>query len=80
MAMIFIGSQPLAKRSIGSDGFNGWKATSNGANGMEMVFGETTIGLDGMAMVFNAMVANHWSNDLLVTNHRSGSSLTPWTS
>ena len=53
----------MAERSIVFDGFNGWKATII-ANGMAMVFGETTIPFDGLAMV--SMVANHWSNEPLV--------------
>ena len=50
--MVFNGSQSLAKQSIVSIGLNGWKATI-GVYRMTMVFGETTIGLDGMALVFN---------------------------
>ena len=46
MAMVFNGSQLLAKRSIVSNGFNGWKSTK-GVNRMTMVCGETTIVLDG---------------------------------
>ena len=46
-----------------------------------MVFSLTTIGLDGFAMGFGqatiglngfSMVANHWSNDGMVTIHRYG--------
>ena len=46
-----------------------------------MVFGLATIGLDGFAMVFGlatiglngfSMIANHWSNDGMVTIHRYG--------
>ena len=36
-------------------------------DGFAMVFGLATIGLDGFSMV-----ANHWSNDGMVTIHRSG--------
>ena len=46
MSTVFNGSQPLAKQSIVFNGFNGWKATI-GINRMTVVFGETTIGLDG---------------------------------
>ena len=46
MATVLNVSQPLAKQSIVSNGFNGWKATI-GINRMTVVFGETTIGLDG---------------------------------
>ena len=42
----------LAKQSIVFDTFNGWKAIID-VNGIAMVFGETTIGLDGIVMVFN---------------------------
>ena len=38
-----------------------------GLDGFAMVFGLATIGLDGFSMV-----ANHWSNDGMVTIHRSG--------
>ena len=38
-----------------------------GLNGFAMVFGLATIGLDGFSMV-----ANHWSNDGMVTIHRYG--------
>ena len=46
-------SQPFghAKRSVASNGFNGWKATTDN-NGTAMDFGDTSIGLGGMAMVF----------------------------
>ena len=37
IAMVFNDSPPLAKRSIVSDGINGWKATI-GANGTAMDF------------------------------------------
>ena len=37
-----------------------------GLDGFAMVFGLATIGLDGFSMV-----ANHWSNDGMVTIHRS---------
>ena len=36
-------------------------------NGFAMVFVSATIGLDGFSMV-----ANHWSNDGMVTIHRYG--------
>ena len=45
VSMVINGSQPLAKRSTGS---NGWKA----ANEMAMDFGETAIRLNEMAMDF----------------------------
>ena len=52
---------------------NGFESNHSAIKWNGNVFLEgTTIGFDGRAMVFNAMVANHWSNDLLVTNHRSG--------
>ena len=38
-----------------------------GLDGFAMVFGLATIGLDGFSMV-----ANHWSNDGMVTIHRYG--------
>ena len=38
-----------------------------GLDGFAMVFGLTTIGLNGFSMV-----ANHWSNDGMVTIHRYG--------
>ena len=38
-----------------------------GLDGFAMVFGLATIGLNGFSMV-----ANHWSNDGMVTIHRSG--------
>ena len=38
-----------------------------GLDGFAMVFGVATIGLDGFSMV-----ANHWSNDGMVTIHRYG--------
>ena len=38
-----------------------------GLDGFAMVFGLVTIGLDGFSMV-----ANHWSNDGMVTIHRYG--------
>ena len=38
-----------------------------GIDGFAMVFGLVTIGLDGFSMV-----ANHWSNDGMVTIHRYG--------
>ena len=38
-----------------------------GLDGFAMVFGLATIGLDGFSMV-----ADHWSNDGMVTIHRSG--------
>ena len=38
-----------------------------GLNGFAMVFVSATIGLDGFSMV-----ANHWSNDGMVTIHRYG--------
>ena len=38
-----------------------------GLDGFAMVFGLATIGLDGFSMV-----ANHWSNDGMVTIHCSG--------
>ena len=38
-----------------------------GLDGFAMVFGLATIGLDGFPMV-----ANHWSNDGMVTIHRYG--------
>ena len=43
-----------------------WLATI-GLDGFAMVFGLATIGLDGFSMV-----ANHWSNDGMVTIHRYG--------
>ena len=52
-----------------------------GLNGFAMVFVSATIGLDGFAMYFGlatiglngfSMVANHWSNDGMVTIHRYG--------
>ena len=56
-----------------------------GSNGFQMVFGLKTIGTNGFfngfvvwqpldAMVFQwfSMVANHWSDDGMVTIHRSG--------
>ena len=38
-----------------------------GLDGFAMVFGLATIGLNGFSMV-----ANHWSNDGMVTIHRYG--------
>ena len=48
----FNGSQPCighAKRSLPPNGFNVWKATID-ANGMAMDFGDTSVGLSGMAV------------------------------
>ena len=65
--------------TIGINGFsNGFWAINHwsrwffslatiGLDGFAMVFGLATIGLDGFSMV-----ANHWSNDGMVTIHRYG--------
>ena len=47
--------------TIGPDGFLVWQPLGS------MVFGLATIGLNGFSMV-----ANHWSNDGMVTIHRYG--------
>ena len=47
--------------TIGPDGFLDWQPLGS------MVFGLVTIGLDGFSMV-----ANHWSNDGMVTIYRYG--------
>ena len=53
-------SQPFghAKRSVASNGFNGWKATTDN-NGTAMDFGDTSIGLGGMAMVLIGRLPLH---------------------
>ena len=60
MVIAFIGSQQLAKRSIATNGLKGWKATTIGANGMPMNFGETSNGLNGLAIVFDSSDPLHW--------------------
>ena len=65
MAMVFYGSPPLAIGSILSDG-------TIGANGIPIVFGETTIGLEGMAMVFDSrqlLVKRFIGNELLARSN-----------
>ena len=51
--------------TIGPDVF--FSLATIGLDGFAMVFGLATIGLDGFSMV-----ANHWSNDGMVTIHRYG--------
>ena len=67
------------KAAIGINGFsNGFLSINHwsrwffclatiGLDGFAMVFGLATIGLNGFSMV-----ANHWSNDGMVTIHRYG--------
>ena len=67
------------KAAIGINGFsngfwsiNHWsrwffRLATIGLDGFAMVFGLATTGLDGFSMV-----ANHWSNDEMVTIHRYG--------
>ena len=73
------------EETIGTNGFsmvfgsiNHWprwffSLTTIGLDGFAMVFGLATIGLNGFSMV-----ANHWSNDGMVTIHRSGLAPTQW--
>ena len=67
------------KATIGINGFsngfwsiNHWsrwffRLATIGLDGFAMVFGLATIGLNGFSMI-----ANHWSNDGMVTIHRYG--------
>ena len=66
------------EETIGTNGFNGFWSINHwprwffslatiGLDGFAMVFGLTTIGLNGFSMV-----ANHWSNDGIVTIHCYG--------
>ena len=64
----FNGSQPCighAKRSLPPNGFNVWKATID-ANGMAMDFGDTSVGLSGMAM---HGIGFHWEPTIAQTTH-----------
>ena len=51
--------------TIGPDGV--FRLATIGLDGFAMVFGLATIGLNGFSMV-----ANHWSNNGMVTIHRYG--------
>ena len=52
----WIGSQQLAKRSIATNGLNCWKGTI----GIPLNFGETSNGLNGLAIDFDSSDPLHW--------------------
>ena len=54
------GSQQLAKRSIATNGLNGWKGTIIGDIGIPLNFGETSNGLNGLAIDFDSSDPLHW--------------------
>ena len=53
--------QPTIGKAINCNQWlNGWKATTIGANGMPMNFGETSNGLNGLAIDFDSSDPLHW--------------------
>ena len=55
------GSQQLAKRSIATNGLNGWKGTIIDDIGITLNFGETSNGLNGLAIIdFDSSDPLHW--------------------